>query len=227
MPTDTNSLAARRRYAGTFFAVGALTTFFAVIVQSTPMGSVLESVAMSAKFAGRALAALILWTVATGSIVVACLLVANVLRGRRTRTALLGCVLLACGAMTFFALRFATGGIRYLLGVGGVDPASAAHVDALLRLPTSSVVGVLPLLILGGTLIAIGFDHAGASSWFTGATWSIALVCYGLVAGVWWAEALTAAAIALALLVMGIDIARFRPAFALGGEGPPTRITSS
>ncbi len=227
MSTESNSLRIRRRYAGIFFATAGFATLLAVFAQSTPTGSVLESVELTAEFASRALIALFLWGVASMSIVIACILVANVLRGPRTRTALLGTIFLALGALLFFTVRIATGGLRYLLGVGSSEPIDASHVDALLHFASSSTVLVVPLLVLGGTCVAVGFDHNGASSWFTGATWSTALVCYGLVAGVWWAEALTAAALAFALLVMGIEVARFRPAFALTPDSSSSRITSS
>ncbi|HEX9816043.1 MAG TPA: hypothetical protein VGB18_03595 [Candidatus Thermoplasmatota archaeon] len=222
-----NSLGVRRRYAGIFFATAGFATLLAVLAQSTPRGSVLESVELTAEFASRARIALFLWGVASVSIVVACILVANVLRGPRTRTALLGSVFLALGALLFFTVRIATGGLRYLLGVATDGPIDTTQVDALLQFASSFTIVVVPPLVLGGSCIAIGFDPAGASSWFTGATWSIALVCYGLVDGVWWAEALTAAALALALLVMGIEVARFRPVFALTSDAGATRIMSS
>lgn len=227
MRTEPNSLSIRRRYAGIFFATAGVATILAVLAQSTPMGSVLESVELTAQFANRALVALFLWGVASTSIVVACILVANVLRGPRTRTALLGSVFLALGALLFFTVRIATGGVRYLLGVATAEPVDTGQVDALLHFASSSTIIVVPLLVLGGTCVAVGFDHSGASSWFTGATWSIALVCYGLVAGVWWAEALSAAALAFALLAMGLDVARFRPAFVLTADSSSGRIMSS
>lgn len=153
---------------------------------------------------------LAVWSLAACSALVGCVLFAHTLRGPRTRLPLAGCVVLAVGILLFFGVYVVPQSMaeriyaasQAISTVQGSAPAAVAPSGPFMF-------AVLLVLLVGGTLLGYGLDGLGVSHASAGALWAASLVGFSVMQGVLWAETLAAAGLALALLVMGADIARF------------------